>query len=180
MKKYALLITNAGLFILSALLLAAGQTSFWLQLFGSFPAPALWMPVLVYLALFRSTITLVVLSHLLSIGLASATTMPEPLLMISCLAVGLSVQTFKTRIYWSATTYFMMISGIATLVFHIFYFISTWLLDSHPITSPSFSAWIIQALLTPLFAPLFFPFFRWIDAITEHTEPPEISGAYHA
>jgi hypothetical protein len=178
MKKYALLTTNVALFVLMALLLAAGQTSFWLQLFGSFPAPALWMPVLVYLALFRSTMMFIVLSHILAIALAAATTMPEALLMVTCLAVGLSVQVFKTRIYWSATTYFMMISGLATLVFHVAYFIATWLLDPNPITSPSISSWIIQALLTPLFAPMFFPLLRWIDAVTEHTEPPQISGAY--
>lgn len=180
MKKFALLFSNIALFVALALLLAAGQTSFWLQVFGSFPAPALWMPVLVYLALFRSTMMVVALSHLLAIALASATAMPEALMMISCLAVALSVQVFKARIYWSATTYFMLVCGGATLAFHIFHFTSTWLLGDHPLTSPNLSSWIIQSLLTPLFAPLFFPVFRWIDHITERTEPPEISGAYSA
>ncbi|MDX9731813.1 MAG: hypothetical protein RBT63_08595 [Bdellovibrionales bacterium] len=180
MKEKALLAANIGLFILATLLLASAQTSLWLQIFGYFPPPALWIPGLVYLALFRSTMMIVIVSHLLAIALATATAMPEGLMMISCLAVALSVQVFKTRFYWNATTYVMLVCGLATLVFHIYHFIASWILTDHPLTSPAFSAWIIQALLTPLFAPLLFPIFRWFDQVTHRAEPPEVTGAYSA
>lgn len=180
MKAKALLIANVFLFLAATLLLAAGQTSFWLQVFGYFPPPALWIPALVYIALFRSTLAVVIISHLMAIALATATSMPEGIMMTSCLAVALSVQIFKTRFYWTATTYFMLVSGLATLVFHIYQFIASWVISDHPLTSPALSSWIIQALLTPLFAPLLFPVFRWFDQITHRTEPPEITGAYTA
>lgn len=180
MKAKLLLVANVALFLLATLLLAAGQTSFWLQIFGYFPPPALWIPALVYIALFRSTMTVVIVSHILAIALATSTAMPEGLMMISCLAVALSVQVFKTRFYWTATTYFMLVCGLATLVFHIYHFAASWVIADHPLTSPAISAWIIQSLLTPLFAPLLFPVFRWFDQITNRTEPPEITGAYSA
>ena len=180
MKAILLLLTNVFLFLLATLLLAACQTSFWLQIFGYFPPPALWIPVLVYVALFRSTMTAIVMSHLIAIALATSTAMPEGLMMVTCLAVALSVQVFKTRFYWTATTYFMLVCGLATLVFHIYHFAASWVLDDQPLTSPAISSWIIQSLLTPLFAPLLFPVFRWFDQITQRTEPPEITGAYSA
>lgn len=180
MKAKLLLLANIVLFLLATLLLAGAQTSFWLQIFGYFPPPALWIPGLVYIALFRSTMSAVIVSHLIAIAIATSTAMPEGQVMVSCLAVALSVQVFKTRFYWTATTYFMLVCGLATLVFHIYQFIASWVITDHPLTSPSYSAWIIQALLTPLFAPILFPVFRWFDQITHRTEPPEITGAYSA
>ncbi len=180
MKAKALLIANVILFLLATLLLAAGQTSLWLQIFGYFPPPALWIPGLVYIALFRSTMTVVIVSHLIAIALATSTVMPEGLMMISCLAVALSVQVFKTRFYWTATTYFMLVCGLSTIVFHLYHYAASWVVGDHPLTAPQLTAWTIQALLTPLFAPILFPVFRWFDQITNRTEPPEITGAYSA
>lgn len=176
MKEKALLVLNVVLFVLAALILAAGQTSLWLQIFGYFPPPALWMPIVVYLALFRSALHLVIVTQAMAIALSSATSMPEGLLMISLLGVALSVQVFKTRFFWTATTYFMLVSGLATLAFHLFHFTASWIFSDNPLTSPALSDWIIQALLTPLFAPLLFPVCRWFDGITQRTEPPEITG----
>lgn len=176
MKERLLLLVNVMLFILLALLLAAGQTSLWLQIFGYFPPPALWIPVIVYLALFRSALHLIIVAQLVAIALSSTTAMPEGIMMIACLAVGLSVQVFKARIFWTATTYFMLVCGLATLAFHIFQMLASWVVVDHPLTSPAISDWIIQSLLTPLFAPLVFPIFRWFDHITQRAEPPEVTG----
>lgn len=171
---------NILLFLLVTVLLAAGQTSFWLQLFGSFPPPALWMPVLVYLALYRTAVKSVLLAYLIAIALTPTTTMPESLFMISCALTALGIQKLKNRIYWTTTTYFMMVAGLATAFFHLIYFTSTWVLNIYPITSPNIAGWIVQSFLTPLFAPLFVPIFRWIDLITQHTESAEVAGAYHS
>lgn len=176
MKEKILLLCNIALFVVTALILAGVQTSLWLQIFGYFPPPALWMPVLVYLSLFRGTLTTILLSHLLALALASATAMPDGLMMISCLGVALSVQVFKTRIFWIQSTYFMMVCGFSTLLFHILHFVSSWIFSEFPVTSPALADWIIQSLLTPLFAPVFFPLFRWFDAVTDREEPPEVTG----
>lgn len=176
MKEKLLKLANVVLFILITLLLAGAQTSFWLQIFGYFPPPALWMPVLVYLALFRGTLETIILSHLVAIAISSATTMPIGFVLVSSLTVALSVQIFKTRIFWMQSTYFMMVSGLSVFVFHLAHFASTWLLGDIPLTSPAIADWIIQALLTPLVAPLLFPLFRWIDSLTQQNDPPEVTG----
>lgn len=176
MKEKLLKLTNIALFILMTLLLAGAQTSFWLQIFGYFPPPALWMPVLVYLALFRGTLATIILSHLVALSISSATAMPLGLVMIACLAVALSIQVFKTRIFWMQSTYFMMVSGLSVFVFHMTHFASSWALSDTPLTTPAIGDWIIQALLTPLVAPLLFPLFRWVDALTQQDDPPEVTG----
>jgi len=176
MKEKALLVGNVILFLFAALVLVATQTSLWLQIFGYAPPPALWIPALVYIALFRSTLMLIIVSHLMAIALSSATAMPEGLLMVSCLSVALGIQFFKARFFWTATTYFMLVSGIAVLLFHCVHFLASWVVGDHPVTSPEISDWIIQALLTPLFAPALFPVFRWFDSITQQSESAEIAG----
>ncbi len=176
MKAKLLGLTNVLLFVLLTLLLSGAQTALWLQIFGYFAPPALWIPVLAYLALFRGTLPTIILSHLVAISISSATAMPLGMVMISCLAVSLSVQVFKTRIFWMQSTYFMMVSGLSVLIFHITHFAASWVLGDAPLTSPAIGDWTIQALLTPLVAPLLFPLFRWIDALTQHDDPPEVTG----
>jgi cell shape-determining protein MreD len=175
MKHKLLLATNLLLFALATLLLGTVQTSLWFEIFGYFPAPAFWMPCLVYVALFRSTIETVIYAYLVAFLLATLTAIPEGTLMVVCLAVALSVQVFKQRIYWSESTYFMLICGIASLLFNVYHMASTFFIGNAALTSPQISDWLIQALLTPLIAPGLMPIFRWIDRITQREQPPEVS-----
>jgi cell shape-determining protein MreD len=175
MKEKFLRVANLGLFVGTAMILAAIQTSLWFQVFGYFPSPAFWIPCLVYIALFRSTIEAIVFAYVCGLALSAMTIMPEGVMMVVCLALILSCQVFKNRFYWTTASYLMMVTGIAALGFHIFYLFSSYLIGDTPITSPNISSWLIEALLTPLFAPPLYPLFQWFDRITQReltTEPP--------
>jgi cell shape-determining protein MreD len=176
MKQKLLLAANMGLFALAALLLGTVQTSLWFQILGYFPAPAFWIPCLVYVALFRSTLEVVIFAYILAFLLATLTAMPEGILMIVCLALALSVQVFKQRIYWTESSYIMMTCGIASLLFNIYHMVVTFAIGSAPLTRPAISDWLIQALLTPLVAPGLMPVFRWFDRLTNREQPPEVSA----
>lgn len=176
MKEKIQLAANLSLFALATLFFGTIQTSLWFQIFGYFPAPALWIPALVFVALFRSTLESVVFSYLCAFVLSTLTVMPEGMLMFVCLALSLSLQVFKQRIYWSGSSYFMMTCGLAALFFHLFHWGATFLIGDNPLTSPQISDWLIEALLTPLLAPMAFPVFRWFDRLTNREQSTEVSA----
>lgn len=176
MKERLNLISSFVLFIGSAMLLATIKTSLWYQIFGNFAGPALWVPCLIYIALYRSTLETVIFCYLCAFILSAQTVMPEGLLMITCLALAISTQVFKQRIYWTGSSYIMLVCGLGALMFNFYYFVATQLISENPITRPQVIDWVIEALLTPLAAPILFPVFKWFDSITNRESSTEASA----
>lgn len=175
MKENLKLAGNVLLFLLTTLVLATVQTSLWFQIFGYFPSPALWIPVLIYVALHRSTLETIIYSYLTAFVLASMTAMPEGLLMISCLGVALTAQVFKKRIYWVSASYIMMVSGLGALLFQLYHWIGAYVFGD-PLSSPAVIDWLIEALLTPLTAPVLFPVLQWFDRLTDREQSPDATA----
>lgn len=176
MKEKLLLASNIGLFALAVLIFGTIQTSLWFQILGYFPAPAFWIPCLVYIALFRSPLETMLFSYLTGFLLSTMTAMPEGILATACLALALTTQSFKQRIFWSGSSYFMMTCGFAALAFHIYHWIATFIIGDMPLTSPQISNWLIEALLTPLAAPMLYPVFRWFDKLTNREQSNDVSA----
>ena len=97
--------------------------------------------------------------------------------MAVCLALALTAQVFKQRIYWTSASYFMMVCGLGALFFHFYHWGATFLIEDTPLTSPQISDWLIEALLTPLAAPLLFTLFQWFDHVTGRDPSTEISAS---
>jgi hypothetical protein len=174
-KERILLLVNILLLVIAAVVLASMQSSLWFQVFGYFPGPALWIPCLVYVALYRSTLEAVIFAYLLGFALSTMTAMPEGVMMIVCLALVLSAQVFKQRIFWPGSSYIMMVCGLAALMFNIFHWVTTFVLESQT-TTPAVMDWLIEALLTPIAAPPLFPVFRWFDRITQRDSGTDVSA----
>ncbi|HRK06632.1 MAG TPA: hypothetical protein PLZ57_02590 [Pseudobdellovibrionaceae bacterium] len=169
MREKFLRLLNIAIFALVLLLLTSAQTSLWMQIFGYFPAPLLWLPIIAYVAINRTPLETIIITQIFSLIMAPATVMPEGLLMICNLGVALSVQVFKTRIYWNAATYIMMVSGGSVVLFHLLHMLGSFMVrmpDYQPLTSPSLSDWIVQAMLTPLAAPPIIWLLSFIDRLT--------------
>jgi len=175
-KEKLLLVANVLLFTFAALILASLQTSLWLQIFGYFPGPALWIPCLIYVALFRPTLEAVIFAYLVSFVLSTMTAMPEGLLMCVNLGLVLTAQLFKQRIFWPGSSYLMMTCGFASLLFNVYHWGLTYVIGAHPMTSPAVMDWLIEALLTPLAAPPLFPIFQWFDRLTQREAPVDVSA----
>lgn len=169
MKERSKLVANVLVFLIATLLLATIQTSLWFQIFGYFPSPSLWIPVLIYVALNRSTLETIIYAYLTAFVLSSMTAMPEGILMVACLGVALTAQVFKKRIYWVSASYIMMVSGLGALLFQIYHWIAAFVFGD-PISMPAVIDWLIEALLTPLAAPVLWPIFRWLDRVTDRSE----------
>lgn len=176
MKERLLLAGNVALFLVATLLLGTLQTSLWFQVFGYFPGPALWIPCLVYVALYRSTLETVIYAYLTAFVLATLTAMPEGTLMVTCLALALTAQLFKQRIFWTSASYAMMICGLSALTFQIYHWGATFVIGNEPLTSPAVIDWLIEALLTPLVAPVLFPVFRWFDRLTGRDPEADVTA----
>ncbi|MES2964363.1 MAG: hypothetical protein V4760_10760 [Bdellovibrionota bacterium] len=176
MKERLTLLGNVVLFLMVTLFLATFQTSLWFQMMGYFPGPALWVTCLIYVALFRSTLETVLFAYMTAFILATMTAMPEGLLMVTCLALALSAQVFKQRIYWSGASYSMLICGLGALFFHLFHWTASFVIGDMPVSKPQIIDWVIEALLTPLAAPILFPVYHWIDKMTNREQTSEVSA----
>ena len=171
MKERLLKAANILLMLLTVVLLGTIQSSFWFQVFGYIPAPALWVPALIFVAIFRSGIEAILLSTLFSFGLSTMTAMPPGLLVTSIFLVTVCARVFRKRIYWPTSSYTMIVCGFGALFFHIFYLILSLIVETTKLSSPEIVDWIAEGLLTSLFAPTLFVLFHWIDRLTGQDEP---------
>jgi cell shape-determining protein MreD len=174
MRERFLLGANFFLLGIATLVLGTAQSALWFQIFGWFPAPAFWIPVIVYAALYRQLGQMAIIAFLMSLILRPMTVMPVPFLFFVLFLIGCTVRMVKQRFYWIGHSYFMMVSGIATFIFHIYHFIGSLAIGGG--SGMEISNWLVQALLTPLAAPVLYETFRWFDRVTEFEQPTEASA----
>lgn len=175
MREIGLITANYSVFTLASLTLAALQCSLWLQFFGYFPAPHVWLPTLVYWTLYRNLGESLVMVYILAFVASPLTAMPLGILLFTHICLFLVVLLIKHRFYWVGSVYFMIISGVLAALFPLFHLLFSWLFESTPITDFQFFQWIMRGLLTALVALPFFRLFRWMDRIT-HKELPVETG----
>ena len=164
-KERFLIYSNIFCFLVMALVAATLQTSLWFQIAGYFPAPALWIPVLVYVSMHRNAIEMLITLIFIAAVLATMTTMSDGVLLSTCLVLGVSVRIFKERIYWSSYTYSMLICGLSSFFFHLLKWLAAMALEEKQYFAPHILDWLIEAMLTALVAPVLFRFFLWIDEV---------------
>jgi hypothetical protein len=165
LKERFLLYSNIFCFLLIALIAATLQTSLWFQIAGYFPAPALWIPVLVYVSMHRNAVEMLVTLIFIAAVLSSMTTMSDGVLLGTCLFLGVAARIFKERIYWSSYTYSMLICGLSSFFFHFIKWLAAMALEEKQFFMPHVLDWLIEAMLTALAAPLMFRFLLWIDEL---------------
>lgn len=170
MKERLLKAANVLLMLLSVVLLGTLQSSFWFQVFGYIPAPALWIPALIFVAIFKSSVEAMIVTSLFGFALSTMTTMSNGLLLTSMFMVTVGSRLFRKRIYWSTNSYVMMLCGFSAFFFHVFYWIISLCFEQAKLTHPEFIDWIAEGLLTSLFAPTLFAYFGWIDRVTNQDD----------
>ncbi len=166
-KQIWLRLFQFTLFLAALILLSTMQTSFWLQVFGYWPAPNMWIPVLVYFALYNQIIPLFWFIYLCFWVLSTLTLIPDGILILLIMSIGLFTRFFKRRIYWSGSTYFMLACSGASLLFNALHCILSLSFEADPMRSPQIATWLGQALLTTIPAFILFPIFQWFDKLTQ-------------
>jgi hypothetical protein len=144
-----------------------------MQVFGYFPAPALWISIPVFLGLYRTLPEIAIVAYASSAIVSTMTVMPMGIIMMAAMGVALTAKFFKHRIYWPGSGYFMIVSGAGALLFHIFHLIASLFFEDRALTSPEIGDWLIEALLTALAAPALYATYWGFDRLTGREVPME-------
>jgi hypothetical protein len=97
---------NFILLALSMMVLCALQTSFWFQLFGSVPAPLLWINLLIYIALYRKPALAICVIYALGYVAISFTLMPLKMMFVNLAILFTLVYLIKSRFFWAGSGYY--------------------------------------------------------------------------
>jgi len=153
------------LMIFTATVLAGFQSSLWFLVFGRFPAPMLWLVILVYGAVTRPLWEATMMTYALCFVNAAFTALPfEALLIYSLLMMGILI-LIRERVYWGGPTFFMLMVGAATLSSPILFWLTSRWFDKNPIFIPDIFDWIISALLTGLACLPLYRLYSWYDKV---------------
>lgn len=151
--------------VFTAALFAAAQTSLWYLVFGRFPAPMLWLIVLVYVTVTRPLWEATLMTYMLSFVYSSFTAFPPQAFLIYSLLLMLTLILIRERVFWGGPTFFMLMVGVASLSAPILFWISSRWFDQNPLTIPDIFDWLIAALLTVLFSLPVYRLYQWFDRV---------------
>lgn len=176
MRAKGLLIGNYLLFMGFLALFVAFQNSVWFQVLGSLPAPQMWIPVLVFWCIYREPHESVIMTYLLTAMISTQTSLTFAMFLSINICIFASVWLIKQRFYWSGSGFYLLMSGVSTLLFFMLHTLFSLLLESNPLRQPEWFSWILSPLLTMFFALTFYYVFFLFDRITSKQIPREASG----
>lgn len=151
--------------MLLLVVLAGFQSTFWYQLFGTLPAPMLWLCLIVYVSLYRKLYGALFTVYAMSLALMGFTVMPIKMLLLTLLLVFFILYSIRSRVFWEGSAYYALMCGVASVSYHVIYFFGSWIMERN---SAPLEFWdrIIQLVLTPAFC---FPLFALLSKIDKMT-----------
>ena len=174
MREVSRVLSNVLLYSLFSLFLVTLQTSLWYLWLGPFPPPYLWIPPIVFLALYRPPLKAIFTIYVVSIAISSMSSISPGLLMLNHLLIFTILLTLKSRIFWIGKSYFVIATTLACFSFVPIHWILSLIVESNPIPYPRVLPWFVGVLLTPLFSTLMYNVFNWLDRITKADQVQEI------
>ena len=143
------------------------------------PTPFYWLPVIVYLSLYRKPFEGIVTAYIIMAALINLTVTNSGLLLMLCLFTFATCQLIKSRVFWNGSRYFVLLCAISTLVVQTASFLLNWMFFDF-IEFPNILLWALKSLLTMIPAWFCFHLLNLIDHIT-HKEPlTEVTGGSFA
>jgi hypothetical protein len=155
--------------------LSGFQNTFWYQLFGSVPAPLLWLCLVVYVSLYRKLYPAVFTIYVMALALGGFTVMPIKMLLVCLLLVYLIMYSIRSRVFWEGPAYYTIMCTLAAFSYHVIYFFGSWILERNP-APVDFLDRLIQLALTPAFGIPMFWLLTKIDKMTLEELSPESGG----
>jgi hypothetical protein len=151
--------------IFTAALFAAAETSLWFLVFGRFPAPMMWLVVLVYMTVTRPLWEAALMTYILAFVFSSFTVFPFEAFLIYSLLLMLVLILLRERMFWGGPTFFMLMVGVASLSAPILFWICSRWFDKNPVFIPDIFDWLISALLTVLASLPVYRLYQWFDRV---------------
>lgn len=149
--------------------LCAFQTSTWPLIFGSFPAPHLWLTLIVFLIIRWPLYTGIFFSYFLGFILIFFTNAPLKMIWISLNLLYILIWTLKNRINSSGLISFATLSAFSSFLFSSIYILISSVLEANP-THVFFLHRLTECGLTFIFSiPLYFVY-SFIEEIFSNTQ----------
>lgn len=156
-----------ALFVLTAVVLTAAQTTLWFLVFGSFPGPMFWLVILVYVSVTRPLWEATLIAYLIAMSIAPFTASPFEGILIYSLALMGMIIVIRERVFWGGPSFFMLMVGVATVAAPFFYWIISRWFDKNPLFFPNVFDWLISACLTTVASLPLYALFQIIDRIAD-------------
>jgi hypothetical protein len=164
------------LLLLIVLVFSAGfQSTFWYQLFGTVPAPMLWLCLIVYVTLYRKLYGALFTIYVMSLALMGFSAIPMKMLLVSLLLVYLILYTIRSRVFWEGPAYYTIMCCLASFSYHVIYFFSSWIIERNSVPV-DFLDRIVQLALTPAFCVPMYWVLTKIDKMTLEEMSSETRG----
>lgn len=156
--------------MMTMLLACSFQTVFWYQVFGHLSPPLLWLSVANYVILSRKAPQSLFWVYLLVATASIFSSTSLGLLWLVIFAYYWAIVMFKNNFYMESTSYFVLINFGGSFLFHILFWISSYLIEANP-TKILFLDRLTQILMTPLFS---IPIYYFLKKWERITNAPEI------
>lgn len=164
MKDQKKLIKNFALFLSTLLFLTTLETSFWMQVFGNFPSPSFWVPVLVYWSIYRSHKQGLIMAYLTAFVISPLTALPLGMFLLTNLVLFEIAYFVRSRFYQPGVIYYTLVCGVITFCLPIVLLLLSWVIENKPLMDLHFFALFLKPLLTMLVCiPLSFLFMLFDD-----------------
>jgi hypothetical protein len=133
--------------------------------FGRFPAPMMWLVVLVYMTVTRPLWEATLMTYILAFVFSSFTVFPFEAFLVYSLMLMLVLILLRERMFWGGPTFFMLMVGVASLSAPILFWICSRWFDKNPVFIPDIFDWLISALLTVLASLPVYRLYQWFDRV---------------
>lgn len=173
MKEWVLFLSNIIGQYLVGIALASFQSSLWPELFGTIPPPHCWLPLIVFLTLYRTFHEGLITVFLFGYIMVNFSLIPLGSVLFMHVGIWAVIQTFKQRVYWPGANYFMLANGLAALSLPLFHTLISSLTEENPIQSPDIIGWVVQMLMTAVVTLLLYPLLMKVDQWTHKEQPTE-------
>jgi len=174
-KIRGMLLLNLLLLVLTFTLIAGFQTTFWFQLFGSVPAPLLWLNMVVFIALYRRPYPAIFMIYGFGFLMMSFSAVPLAILWATLLVLFILLYSIKTRFYWGGSVYYAIMCSFAAVAFHIIYPSLSAIFETNTV-APDLLDRAVQIILTPSFAFPMYWILNKIDSVSRDESLHEVGG----
>lgn len=163
--NYKLSFLNYFMMILSTLVITILQNSLWPSFFGTNFPIYLWIPFLIYWALYRKTGETVFMVYFITLSVASTSSVLTGYLLSCNSLVLLTLLVFK-RIYYTSRVFFSTACALTLMFFPILLWLLSQIMNGRTFYFYGFIPYLTGAVVTWIFSFPLLNLFQWIDNLT--------------
>ena len=177
MRNNWLFAFNIAVFIFAHYLLSIPQMSkviieepFLLEIL-----PRMYIPLIVYLGLFRNPLEGILTIYAILISLSPTTSVALGQLLLNGLLIFLLLQAIKSRVFSPGPIYFATLTSVSSFINSFLWWFYDMTSSQVSVYFPAIHIWLLQSALSLLIAPLLFSLFGKLDLLTKKTPLMESS-----